>query len=484
MAMSTAQLLLAAAFAIYVVGIFAFIVLQNRAPSSTLAWMLAFFFLPGLGVLVYFLFARGRKTFSRRSKLLKQDLQESAMPMLAPLLSREEGEIRRLERRSDSWRRLMTLVRRNSTSALSCRNEVQIQQDAAVFYSSQVRDLQAARSSIHLQYFIWAADPYTDTLRDLLIAKVKEGVQVRLLYDPIGSQASVGPRYLRAMRAAGVHMAPTSGLNQLHTLAYRNHRKITVVDGAIGYTGGMNIGQEHIDGGKGFTSWRDTQLRVVGDAATLLQAVFMVDWYNATGEDLFPGAARIEIEIPPADGVPVQILTSGPDSRWAAIRQLYGAMIVSAQRRVYLQSPFFLPDTTIAEALRAAALSGVDVRVMISARPSGNPLPDWAGNTFIADIVASGVRVYLYQKGYLHAKTISIDAEVCSIGSANLDVRSFSINYELNAVLYDAGLAKQLEDDFERDLLECTEFDVAEYQGRALPLRLRDSPARLVSPLL
>lgn len=482
--MTTAQLLLGVAFAIYVVGIFAFIVLQNRAPSSTLAWMLAFFFLPGLGVLVYFFFGRGRKTFSRRSKLLRQDLQQSAMPILEPLLSREEAEIGRLERRSGTWRRLMTLVRRNSTSALSCRNEVEIQQDAAVFYPSLVRDVQAARSSIHLQYFIWAADPFTDSLRDLLIAKVQEGVAVRLLYDPIGSQAGVGPRYLRAMRAAGVRMAPTSGLRHLHTLAYRNHRKITVIDGAIGYTGGMNIGQEHLDGGKGFTSWRDTQLRVVGDAAVLLQAVFMVDWYNATGEDLFTGVPAIEAARPPTDGVPVQILTSGPDSRWAAIRQLYGAMIVSAQRRVYLQSPFFLPDGTIAEALRAAALSGVDVRVMVSARPSGNPLPDWAGNTFIADIVASGVRVFLYRKGYLHAKTISIDAEVCSIGSANLDVRSFSINYELNAVLYDEDAAGRIEGDFERDLLDCTEFDPAEYRRRPLAVRLRDSLARLVSPLL
>ena len=482
--MTTTQAVLGASFAVYLVGIGGFIVLQNRPPSSTLAWMLAFVFLPGLGVLVYVVFGRGRKSFSRRSKLLKQDLEKSAMPLLSSLLSREEDDIVRLEGRSETWRRLMTLVRRNSTSALTSRNVVAIQQDAAVFYPSLVADLRAAHRTIHLQYFIWAVDPFTDTLKELLIAKARAGVDVRLLYDPIGSQASVGPRYLRAMRAAGVRMAPTSSWRQLHTLAYRNHRKITVVDGAIAYTGGMNIGQEHLDGGKGFTSWRDTQLRIVGDGALLLQAVFNVDWYNAVGEDLFV-AMPAEHSLPPApDGVAVQMLTSGPDSRWAAIRQLYGAMIVSAQRHVFVQSPFFLPDATIAEALRAAALSGVDVRVMISARPSGNPLPDWAGNTFIADIVASGVRVFLYEKGYLHAKTISVDSQVCSIGSANLDVRSFSINYELNAVLYDTRLARQLEQDFERDLAECTEFDATRYAQRPLPMRLRDSLARVVSPLL
>ena len=163
----------------------------------------------------------------------------------------------------------------------------------------------------------------------------------------------------------------------------------------------------------------------------------MVDWYNAVRENLFSDAYFPTDATEPADGdVPVQILTSGPDSQWAAIRQLYSFMIVSAQRHVFLQSPYFILDATIAEALRAAALSGVDVKVMLSARPSGNRLPDWAGNTYIADIVDAGVRVFLYEKGYLHAKTISIDSEICSIGSANIDIRSFSINYELNAVLY------------------------------------------------
>jgi cardiolipin synthase len=159
-------------------------------------------------------------------------------------------------------------------------------------------------------------------------------------------------------------------------------------------------------------------------------------------------------------------------------------MIVSARQRVFVQSPFFLPDATIAEALTTAALSGVDVRVMVSARPSGNRLPDWAGNTYIADIVTAGVRVFLYDKGYLHAKTISVDSEICSIGSANIDIRSFSINYELNAVLYSKRLATELEEDFKRDLAYCTEFDPAGYRKRNAAVRFRDSVARLLSPLL
>jgi cardiolipin synthase A/B len=161
-------------------------------------------------------------------------------------------------------------------------------------------------------------------------------------------------------------------------------------------------------------------------------------------------------------------------------------MIISARRRVFVQSPFFIPDATIAEALRSAALAGVDVRVMLSARASGNPMPNWAANSYIADVVQAGVRVFLYEKGYLHAKTISIDSEICSIGSANIDIRSFSINYEINAVLYSEQLAKELEEDFERDLADCREFDAADYQDRDrnVAIRFRDSAARLLSPLL
>lgn len=462
-----------------------FLVSENRRPQSTLAWMLALLFVPGIGLLIYLFFGRDSKSFSKRSKLLMQDLEANALPLLSPILSRQDAELARLESQSVGRKKLAELVRRNSLSVLTTRNRVEIQQDAAKFYPRLIRDINAARHSIHLQYFIWAVDPFTDGLKQILVEKARAGVEVRLLYDPIGSQAHVSRGYVKDMLAAGIRMAPTSSFYHLHTVSYRNHRKITVIDGVIGYTGGMNIGQEHLDGGEGFDSWRDTQVRLVGEGAAILQAIFMVDWYNAVRENLFQGKYFPAGAMDPTEGdVPVQILTSGPDSQWAAIRQLYAFMIVSAQRHVYLQSPFFIPDATIAEALRAAAFSGVDVKVMVSSRPSGNRLPDWAGNTFIEEIVAAGVRVYLYEKGYLHAKTISIDSEICSIGSANIDIRSFSINYELNAVFYNERIAKELESDFERDLVYCSEFDPEAYRKRGRMTRFRDSVARVLSPLL
>lgn len=477
--------ILSIVLAVYALATCIFLILENRRPQATLAWMLVFVFAPGIGVLVYVLFGRGRKAFSRQSKLLMQDLEGTARPLLEPILARQDAEIARLEGQGASRRRLMMLVRRNSRSGLSRRNQVQIQQDADVFYPSLIEDMKAARHSIHLQYFIWAADPFTKTLKQILIEKARAGVRVRLLYDPIGSRAHLSRAYIRDLRAAGVQVAPTSQPYQLHTISYRNHRKITVIDGRIGYTGGMNIGQEHLDGGKGFNSWRDTQVRIEGEGAALLQAVFMVDWYNAVRENLFSAEHFPPQATEPMGGdVPVQILTSGPDSQWAAIRQLYFSMIVTAQRHVYLQSPYFILDASIAEALRAAALSGVDVKVMLTARASGDPIPGWAGNTFVLDVIHAGVKVFLYEKGYLHAKTISVDSEVCSIGSTNIDIRSFSINYEINAVLYSRKLAEELEAAFHRDLAHCTEFDPREYRQRGAAVRFRDSAARLFSPLL
>lgn len=483
--MNTLATVVTVAFSAYAGIAIVFLISENRRPQATLAWTLAFFFMPGLGLLIYILFGRDWKAFSKQRQLLLQDVKANAFPLLSPLLAVQDREIARLEVQGGSHHKLMMLVRHNSKSVLTRRNTVEILQDAAAFYPRLMEDLKAARHSIHLQYFIWGADEFTERIKEILVAKARAGVEVRLLYDPVGSRAHLNRAYLRSMRAAGIRVSPTSPLYQLHTISYRNHRKISVIDGTIGFTGGMNIGREHLSGGKGFSSWRDTQVRVVGEAAAVLQSVFMVDWYNALKENLFDRAYFPTVATEPSEGdVPVQILTSGPDSQWAAIRQLYFAMITSAQRHVYIQSPYFILDTTIAEALRAAALAGIEVNVMLTARASGNPVPGWASNTYIQDVIAAGVRVFRYEKGYLHAKTISIDSEICSIGSTNIDIRSFSINYEINAVLYSKQLAMELEKEFERDLAHCTEFESREYLARNPAVRFRDSAARLLSPLL
>lgn len=474
-------------FVLYVLSTVIFLVMENRAPQTTFAWMLLFFMFPPGGLLIYLLFGRDWKAFSRANKLVRQELGSDLDRVFIPRLPRQDEAIAKLESqgRTRYKRKLLKLVRRNSNSSITVHNCLEILQNAAEKYPRLIADIKNAKQSIHLEYYVWASDPFTEQLKRLLIDKVKAGVEVRLLYDPIGSFAHLRWRYIREMRAEGIKMYPFSPIYMFHTIGYRNHRKIAIIDGKIGYVGGLNIAQEHLDGGQGFTSWRDTHIRVVGEVATVLQAIFVVDWYNASYEKLSD-----EAYFPPIDAEaarahhPVQITTSGPDSQWQAIKQLYFFMILAAERHVYLQSPFFIVDASVAEALKAAALAGVDVKIMIAPRGAGNQIPYWAANTYIKEMSEAGVRFFFYQKGYFHPKTLNIDAEICSIGSANMDIRSFSINYEVNTIIYDEGLAKQLEQDFLNDLVDCTEFKLEDYEKSNVLLRFRDSIARLFSPLL
>ena len=474
-----------ALFTAYVLAAAAFIIAENRRPQATFAWTLLFVVLPGLGVVIYVLFGRELRDFSHKPGMIHHDLDRGPQP-LASLLDAQGEALNALAELSGPQGRVARLVRHNGHSALTTENQVQILQDASETYPRLFNDVRKARQSVHLQFFSWASDATGRELEKILLAKAAEGVEVRLLYDPVGSFFRMDPRYRWRLQKGGVQVAPYSRIYMLHTISYRNHRKIAIIDGMIGYTGGLNIGHEHVDGGRKFAGWRDTHVRFVGTAAVILQSIFAVDWANAVGEDLF---LEKHFPVVPPDtsheDTPVQITVSGPDSRWRAIRQLYFALINSARRHVYIQSPFFILDATISEALKASALAGVDVQIMLGDRGFGTRLPYWAGNTYIAEVASAGARVFLYRRDrYFHPKTISIDSEICSIGSANMDIRSFSINYELNAVIYDQAKTRELESAFLRDRAECEEFSIEAYRRSRSLSRFRDSLARLFSPLL
>lgn len=468
--------------AAYAAAVVIYIISENRRPQTAFAWMLLFFAIPALGIVIYWIFGRAHPDFGKTRKLRRQSLPVHLARTLRDAGLRHEAHLDAFAH--PTRERLARLVRASADALVTGGNRVELLQDAGEAYPRLLDDLRGARRSIHLQYYSWGADELGEELLRLLGAKVAEGVAVHILYDPIGSISHMGPRYRRRMAAAGVRMVPFSPLWRVHTISYRNHRKIAVIDGEIGHTGGLNIGDEHVDPGPGVGVWRDTNLRFTGPAVRALQSVFFVDWTNATGEILAAEADFPPLGPEPADGVPVQLCLSGPDSRWRAIRQQYFAMIAGARHRIRAQTPFFILDDTIAEALKTAALSGVDVEIMVSARGPGQLVPSWAANTYMQEVTAAGVKVFLYEAGYLHAKTITVDGEVASVGSANWDIRSFSINYELNAIVYDADFARRLDADFERDLAQCSPFRLSEYRRRAGILRFRDSAARLASPLL
>lgn len=345
-------------------------------------------------------------------------------------------------------------------------------------------DILKAQSFIHMEYFIWRDDPLTSQIKELLIQKAKEGVRVRILYDALGS-VYLSSQYIRSMRKSGIEIYPYYDFRSpftIHTLNYRNHRKIVVIDGLIGYTGGMNIGQEYVDGGKKFSFWRDTHIRVEGEAVAVLQSIFLTSWMNTTKEDLIV-EKNFPIKSDASWNTPIQVTTSGLDSQWSSIQQLYFCLISTAEQSVYIQSPYFVPDRTIHSALKTAALSGLDVRLMMTGIPD-KKLPFWSAQTFFKDLLDAGVKIYQYQKGFMHSKTIAVDGEICSVGTANMDMRSFHLNYEINTLIYDHKVTQGLLRDFENDLESCSEITLESYGQLSELTKFRNSLARLFAPIL
>jgi len=471
---------LAFAYALVVTACFA---LQNRSPQSTFAWVLLFVLCPPAGLLTYVMFGRRRHAFSRESTVTKLLERSTLADRAAGLVAAQPRACANLEATHGELARLAVMLWASGRAPLTTRNRIEILQNASEKYPRLLDDMRAATESIHLVYYEWASDPFTETVAEILRHKVRRGVEVRILYDPVGSYSMLQPAYVKGLRRDGIRMQPFSSLYQLHTLSYRSHRKLAIVDGRIGYSGGLNMTEKHLTGPKGFTGWRDTHARVTGDAVTILQSVFATMWLNATGEDLFD--ERYFPGIPPVSGgVPIQVVSAGPDSRWETIRQSYLAMIALARHHVYLQSPFLILDTSVAEAMTTAALAGVDVRVMIA--PGGGELsPAYrAGMTYAAEMARAGVQVLLYQGAYFHSKTICVDSRMCSIGSANIDIRSFSINYETNLVVYDEAVTRELESDVLADADRCVLFSAGEYDAHKTSSRLVDSAMRLCSPLI
>jgi cardiolipin synthase len=481
----SATILLQIMFGAYVVFVSIFLISENRAPKSSFAWMLLFIVLPGLGLVIYLFVGRGYKAFVRKFQGKEQDAPAAIHGLLQDVRDQHDVALARLNVENPMAARVATLVHSNANSNITTSNRITVLQDAMQTYPALITAMEQATSSIHLSYYIWNGDTFGAHLLAVLAKKVAQGVAVRILYDPVGSFSGLGWRYLRKASAAGIEIRPFSALWRVHTISYRNHRKIAVIDGAVGFTGGLNIGDEHLDPPAGFARWRDTHIRLTGSTVWSLQSVFLIDWANATDEVLDPASLFPTVtQEDHAANLAVQICLSGPDTEYAAIRQLYFELIVSAKSQVLIQSPFFILDETLAEALKLKALSGVDVQVMISPKGPGQFLPFWAANTYAIDVARAGVKVHHYTAGFLHAKTVCVDGEVSSIGSANWDIRSFSINYELTAVIYDKAVSQQLVEAFQNDLSGCVAFDLAQYQRRSRFLRFRDSLARLASPLL
>jgi cardiolipin synthase len=455
--------------------VFVIIFDQRRNPTSTVGWILVLLLLPVLGFFLY-LFLGQDWTKRRLFSLKARDDQRLADEALS-----QKKEIERIasEHPGDLFERFLSIARmllESNRAIITNDNTLTIFTDGTAKFASLFDAIRDAKHHIHLEYYIIRDDPLSRELIQLLAEKARDGVEVRLLADSMGMK--VKKKGLKEFEQAGGKHAVF--FPRIFTMNYRNHRKIAVIDGTIGFIGGYNIGEEYL--GKGpLGYWRDAAIKIQGTGVTGLQLRFFMDWNYAASDHL----TNDPIYFPETKGqgkCPVQIVSSGPDARWSQIKEGYIKMILTARESVYIQTPYFIPDDSISEALRIAALSGVDVRIMIPCKPD-HPFVYWATLSFIGDLLDSGVKAYTYDNGFIHAKTIVVDGIAASVGSANFDIRSFRLNFEANEFFYDQEYGGLMKKAFLDDLPKCTEITLETYKHRSRWIKAKESVSRLFSPL-
>ncbi|PID22101.1 cardiolipin synthase [Sporosarcina sp. P3] len=462
----------------------ALIFLERRDPTSTWAWLLVLFFIPILGFIIYLLLGRQlrEKHLFRWEGRNKIGIEKLISYQLEAI---ENETFEFLKKDTEEYDDMIYLHLRNNHSVLTQDNDVQVYTDGRDKFDALLEDLEHARDHIHIQYYIFRLDGIGKQIEEILINKAKSGVKVRMLFDDIGSRGLHVKNFQELIDSGGEVAAFFPALLPLINprLNYRNHRKIVIIDGRIGYIGGFNVGDEYLGLSKKFGYWRDTHLRIEGSAVHPLQTRFILDWNQASPKTNIQYDERFFPAIPRKGDVGLQIVSSGPDSEWEDIKDGYLKMIFLAKDYIYIQTPYFIPDTSMLDALRIACLSGVDVRIMIPNKPD-HMFVYWATYSNVGILLKAGARIYIYENGFIHAKQIVVDDQVSSVGTANIDVRSFRLNFEVNAFIYDRRKSHELAEIFEQDIQNSTELTLDAYLERERLIKVKESISRLLSPIL
>ncbi|MBP1155377.1 MULTISPECIES: cardiolipin synthase [unclassified Paenibacillus] len=369
-------------------------------------------------------------------------------------------------------------------SPLQQDNQVEIFIDGQDKFNALFQCIQEAKDHIHLLYYKVKNDALGTRMMNALVQKAKEGVHVKLLYDDIGSPGLTSDFFVDLKKAGGETTAFFSSKIPFVNprINYRNHRKIVVIDGEIGFIGGFNIGKEYLGLDPGIGYWRDTHLKLTGGAVHILQAHFFLDW-NISRKHPVSFEPKYYPTMYKHGDVAVQIVSSGPNLKYNHIQTAFIKMIYSAKKNVYIQTPYFIPDECLLMALKIVALSGVDVKVMTPIKSISKFL-HWASYSYLGELMASGVKCYFYEKGFLHAKTIVVDSKIASVGTSNFDIRSFKLNFEINAFIYDTPTSQKLEQFFVEDLVHCREETILDYEKRSSSFKFMESIIRLFSPIM
>ncbi|RRQ50649.1 cardiolipin synthase [Maribacter algicola] len=447
------------------------ILLYGARPSKSLAWLLAIFAIPVGGIILYLLLGRNR----RKNKLvqLKRNLFKR-------LPKPDQNQVGAFE---GKYKRLMTLFYNNSHFPPIGNNKLQLLKDGKTTFDVIFNALEQAQREIHIQYYIFEEGELANALLLLFERKVLEGVKVRMIYDGIGS-FSLSKVYLKKLVALGVEVYPFLPFKFgrfFSSLNYRNHRKIIVVDGHTAFTGGINISDKYLKGEPGVGKWHDMHLKIDGPAASHLNQVFMMDWYLVCQELLEP-LEHVDSVYKLKEDSLVQIVSGGPDDDFSALEQTYFSIINTAKKYVYITNPYIIPSQALLKALQTAALSGVDVRLLVSEN-GDNRLVSWSVHSYFESFLKSGIKIYLFPDGFLHSKIIVSDDAISSIGTANLDDRSFEQNYEVNAIVYEKEFAELLKSDFLKDSGSGHLLTYDEYVERPWTKKLKEGIGKIFSPL-
>ncbi|MBU7455080.1 cardiolipin synthase [Leuconostoc fallax] len=469
---------------INVIGAILTVFSEKRDIATIWAWLLVLLLLPVLGFVIFY-FAGSRISNKKIFRLRTQEqrgLEQIANNQRRVLLKAEK-----LLPIPITATELVNLFLKTNNAMLTRGNDIQIFQTGQEKFDALLADIQKAKHHIHLEYFTIFDDNIGQKLIQLLTQKAREGVEVRIIYDQFGSHGRHDRLYRPLRRAGGIAIPFLMRRFQLLALRFnfRIHRKIAIIDGKIGYIGGFNVGDQYLGEFTKFGNWRDTHLRMDGDAVLSMQSRFLMDW-NATAEanELLIDTAQYfpeNIELPGKSMV--QIVTSGPDSQVNQIKQGFMRMFASAKQEIIIQTPYFIPDSPILETLEIALMSGVKVRLMIPNKPD-HPFVYRATQYYAKELINWGAEVYQYEGGFLHSKVVIIDNEVATVGSANMDIRSFSLNFEANAFIYDRQLATQLELQFNEDVAQSLQLTQDYFDQQSIWMKFKQKFSRLFSPIL
>ncbi len=468
-------------FAIVMITI-GFIFFKYDNVSTILAWIFMLITFPIVGLIGNLYLSREYWLGRKLSQKSNSDLDRlTRMGVMENDYSAKKGAIAKEEVIHEKIN-IVRMLSNNCKALLTNHNRLTLLNNGKTTYDALLKAIKEAKEHIHLEYYIIENDNIGNKIKDALIQKANEGLEVRVIYDGLGS-SGIGRKFKRQLKKAGVKMTTFRSVSWLifaTKINFRNHRKIAVMDGKIAFVGGINIGDNYIEDPKlGF--WRDTHLQIEGEAAQSLQAIFLNDWCHASKEDIDP---KKYLKVHPVEDKQwVQIAASGPDSEWSSTLHAFFAAISTAKNYVYIATPYFIPTESILTALSVSALSGVDVRIILP-KESDSSVVKWGTRYYVAPLLEAGVRVYYYTKGFIHSKVMMIDDVFGSVGTANMDIRSFDQNLEVNALLYDKTIVAELKKSFEEDLQDSEEVLLEVHANRSYMHKIKERCASMLSPLL